>query len=398
MNVFSRIFASDFADVRRRVLAGRHTDELLQRYDINPLMETPFVRMPDGRYLAPSTHFVAQRLSPASLYYVGLGLGAQEFSSDLGTVTEIHVGEQLGLVDTELVLHDLEYAKGHHAADYVVVLPSLTLVIEVKSARVAWLGRLDRQGYLDDLNKDVGKALTQIQRTATMIRSRHPAFAQVDPNQEIRGIIVTAEPHYMLNSPFYLDQITDRGFPTVILSLGELGHAVAAAHAGRPAELFTALTAWNSGGIDVNKVIRAHEQTLGIDAARNPLLDAAYQRCGCRKCHPPWSGRHRPSLAGIRWVRRRNQRQGQPHVAVCGPGHRPRTGRSSTYRAPPAATRQRPADPSSGRLPWRGDAGRGRHRPGPIYPAVLEDGVPQPGTTPNNTPTNPIEADHNQPT
>lgn len=278
MRVLQRVFAAEFDDVKRRVVAGRHKDELRRRYDANPLMETPLIRLRDGRYLAPSTHFVAQRLSPASLYYVGLGLGVQEFSADLGKVTQAYVGEQLDLVDTELVLPDVEYAKGQRGADYVVVLPGLTLVIEVKSARVATLGRLDHDGYLDDLNKDVGKALTQIKRTGTMIRDGHRAFAQVDPLQEIRGIVVTAEPHYMLNSSAYRRLINDPGFPTVILSLRDLEHAVAAAHIGRSADLFAELTDFGRGGIDVNEVITAHERMLGVEQARNPLLEAAYER------------------------------------------------------------------------------------------------------------------------
>lgn len=110
------------------------------------------------------------------------------------------------------------------------------------------------------------------------IRQRHPAFAQVDPSQDIRGVVVTAEPHYMLNSPYYRDQITDPGFSTVILSLSELEHAVAAAHVGRAGDLFTALTAWSAEGIDTSRVIRAHEEALGLDVARNPILDAAYER------------------------------------------------------------------------------------------------------------------------
>jgi hypothetical protein len=234
--------------------------------------------MPDGRYLAPSTHLVAQRLSPASLYYLAYGRWRDAFAGDLGKATEAYVGEQLDLIDTEHVLHEVEYSRGQRAADYVVALPGLTLVIEVKSARVARLGRLDNQGYLDDLNKDVGKALGQIKRTGEMVRDGHPAFASIDPGQEIRGIVVTAEPHYMLNSPDYRRQIFDPGFPTVILSLSELEHAIGAGHAGNPAALFKALTTAGSRGINVAEVISAHERTLGISVARNPLLDAAYER------------------------------------------------------------------------------------------------------------------------
>lgn len=184
-------FGTTFDSVRQRVIEHRHRDPLMRRFDFNPLVETPLVRMPDGRYLAPSLHFVAQRLSPASLYYVGLGLGPQEFSSDLGIVTEHYVGEQLNLVDTEIVLHDVEYKPGQRCADYIVVLPGVTLVIEVKSARIAHPGRLDQQGYLDDLNKDVGKALKQIRRTVELLRSGHRALATAArAGQEIRGIVV----------------------------------------------------------------------------------------------------------------------------------------------------------------------------------------------------------------
>lgn len=279
LTVLHGVFGSTFDSVRRRVVANRNPDALLRRYDFNPLVETPLVQMGDGRYLAPSLPYVAQRLSPASLYYVGLALGAQHFSSDLGAVTEMYVGEQFDLVETELVLHDVGYEPGKRSADYIVVLPGVTLVIEVKSARIAQPGRLDRDGYLDDLNRDVGKALKQIRRTAGLLRDGHPALAAAArPGQPIRGIVVTAEPHYMLNSPFYRDQIADPGIPTVILSLSELENAVGAAAAGRPGDLFAGLTDWTSGGIDVPKVLTSHRKMLGVPTVRNALLDAAYDR------------------------------------------------------------------------------------------------------------------------
>lgn len=279
MDVFSRIFATDFATVKQRVTQERQSDPRLHRFEFNPLVDKPFVVMPDGRYLAPNIFFVAQRLSPAALYYVGWqGLGSG-FANDLGVITEAYVGEQLDLVKADAVLHDVEYAKSQHAADYVVVFPGLTVVIEVKSARVSPPGRFDQKGYMDDLNKDVGKALTQIKRTGNMIRAGHPAFAGVPPQQEIRGIVVTAEPHYLLNSPIYRAVIPAPGYPTAILSLGELEHAIAAAHAGDPANLFSALTTANPhGAFDVTAAILRHEQALGIDKARNPLLDAAYEK------------------------------------------------------------------------------------------------------------------------
>ncbi|WP_328371697.1 NERD domain-containing protein [Micromonospora zamorensis] len=279
MNIFRQIFSTDIETVRRRVLEERKSDPRLHRYEFNPLVDKPFVLMPDHRYLAPNVYFVAQRLSPAALYYVGWESLGRAFADDLGVVTEVYVGEQLALVNAVNILHDVEYAKGQRAADYIVVLSGLTVVIEVKSARVSPPGRMDQQGYLDDLNRDVGKALKQIKRTGNMIRDHHPAFDSVDPTQDIRGIVVTAEPHYLLNSQIYRDVIPDPEYQTVILSLSELEHAVAAAHVGDPVGLFAALTTPGPvGTYDVAKAIAAHERSLGVTKARNPLLDDAYKR------------------------------------------------------------------------------------------------------------------------
>ena len=74
LEIFDRVFVADFADVRSRAGVNRNPDPHLRRFDPNPLLETPFVRMPDGTNLAPCVHLVAQRVSPASLYYVGLSL------------------------------------------------------------------------------------------------------------------------------------------------------------------------------------------------------------------------------------------------------------------------------------------------------------------------------------
>ena len=278
VEVFDRVFVADFADVRALAAADRNPDPHLRRFDKNPLLGTPFVRMPDGTNLAPCVHLVAQRVSPASLYFVGRDRWGDQFSQDLGKVTEAYVGEQLGLVNSPVLLHDVEYRKGQHAADYVIGFPGLTVIVEVKSARVAQPGRLDMDGYLADAEKDVGKAMKQIKRTANLIESQDPVFQAIDPTAEIRGIVVTAEPHYMLNSPMFRSSLPDSGYPTVILSLSEVEFAVSAALVGDPVDLFRALTDWGSNGIDANAVARAHAAALGEPKPRNPLLQAAAER------------------------------------------------------------------------------------------------------------------------
>jgi len=118
-----------------------------------------------------------------------------------------------------------------------------------------------------------------VKRTGDMIRAGHSAFAGVPTHQEIRSIVVTAEPHYTLNSAIYREVIPQPGYPTEILSLGELEHAIGAAHAGDPEGLLMAITTPNpQGTFDVAAAVAKHEQTLGVDKARNPLLDEAYDR------------------------------------------------------------------------------------------------------------------------
>jgi len=60
MGVFGRVFAAESADLKQWARTERNPDPLLQRFDANPLMETPFVAMADGCYLARSVHLVAQ--------------------------------------------------------------------------------------------------------------------------------------------------------------------------------------------------------------------------------------------------------------------------------------------------------------------------------------------------
>lgn len=60
---------------------------------------------------------------------------------------------------------------------------------------------------------------------------------------------------------------------------GSDGLAAPAAHLGDPKGLFVAMTTPNQqGGFDIAAAITQHEQTLGVDKARNPLFDAAYKR------------------------------------------------------------------------------------------------------------------------
>jgi hypothetical protein len=281
LGVFHRYFAAGLPDLRERARADRHRDERLRRLDFNPLVETPYVSIGDGRYLAPSMHLATQRISLASLYFIGMDKWGNAFSEDLGKIIEAYVGDQLRLLDPPAVVtgecsYKIKKNK-RMTADYVLRLDGVTVVFEVKSARVAHKARLAFNDYRDDFERDVSDAFgRQIKTTVELIRAEKiPDFVDLQLPMDIRGVVVTAEPHYMINSAAYRQRLPDPGCPFAVVSLGELERLIAAAQAGDAAELFRAVT---KRGSDVTNVIAQHTQKLGVEVEPNSILDAAFSR------------------------------------------------------------------------------------------------------------------------
>lgn len=157
---------------------------------------------------------------------------ARSTTPHLGKIVEIYVGEQLDLLcPPGIRTGEIEYSTGQLGVDHILQLPEFAVLIEVKSARVAQPGRLDLDGYLADARRDVGKALRQIDYTAGLIRAGHDAFHAISPRTSLRGLVVTAEPHYLLNSPLFRDQLGRTSLPTTVLSLSELEKLVGIARA-----------------------------------------------------------------------------------------------------------------------------------------------------------------------
>ncbi len=50
---------------------------------------------------------------------------------------------------------------------------------------------------LADVATKLGEAVGQIERTATQIADRHPAFSHIPDDRPARGLIVTLEPYYL---------------------------------------------------------------------------------------------------------------------------------------------------------------------------------------------------------
>jgi hypothetical protein len=213
-----------FEEFREEYEAQPHPPAGFERYAYNPLTARPFIRMPDGRLLAPQPKLILRTVSPGSLYYRGIKTHGTAFSRDLGKLTERYVGEQLrSITPSPEVYPEIVYGKQNaKSIDWFLVLPGVVVMFEVKSAR---FGLLERAAVVDFERRTqelLGKAVRQLRATATALDSGERGFEQIPTDRPCVGIIVTAEPHYLANSPWARTGVELPPFPTLVASLREV--------------------------------------------------------------------------------------------------------------------------------------------------------------------------------
>ncbi len=286
-HVFTGALAGPYAQVAEAARAGRHAAASLRRFDPNPLRSTPYVQMRPGAYLAPVTDLVAQRASLNGVYFLGIGKWGDRFTRDIGRLVEAYAGEQLRQLEPlpgVRVEPERPYSSGQGGSktvDWLLVLPGLVLLIEVKAARVNSRARFDFDGFKNDVLARAGKGLKQIAASARLLRDRHTVYADIPSDVPVRGIVVTAEPHFLLNAPTFREGQPDPTVPTVFMSLEEFEDTVAHALADDPVRVFGEVTDWRDDGEGVypDRVLALLVAEAGrASPPRNPILDAAWDR------------------------------------------------------------------------------------------------------------------------
>lgn len=193
----------------------------LERYAFNPLKAQPLVDLGDKGIWAPQTMLVPRAFLGSNLYYRGLAQWGKEFADKLGDRTQRYVGRQLRLLDDIVLYPEIEYAKSQRSVDWLWVSDSAVILVECKAARLT----LDAQAGGDSLatvmQRYLGAARTQIDRTAKLIREAHPAFADIPKDRPLVGMVTTAEPFYLAGTPFSGFE-SSGDVPVVTLSLRDL--------------------------------------------------------------------------------------------------------------------------------------------------------------------------------
>ncbi len=115
---------------------GRPPPSAWRRYGHNPLLGRPAVSGVHDDWLIPVPALVVRRLSPLGLYYAGIGHWGKAFADDLGDLFEPYIGSHLRLLGPEVVEPGFSYGSDNReTVDFIVTLPELVVLVEVKSVR-----------------------------------------------------------------------------------------------------------------------------------------------------------------------------------------------------------------------------------------------------------------------
>jgi hypothetical protein len=285
LRVYDTRLSAPVASLRKLAKAGRHQRPELRQHDFNPLVNAPFIILPEGIGVAPQPAFVTGRFSMAALYYAGLDRYGNAFATDLGHVNEEYTVEQLSLLNQAgAAIHgEIAYRDGKEekfSVDGIVVYPDQVIFVEVKSLRPRMDQRLDPVSYAKGLRRDFVKAKDQLVTTYNLWRGGHDAFASLPSPAEgraIRGLIVVPEPLYLANHTMFVQAIGAMPFPTAVVSLTQLENLVAVAAAERSGLVFQDLAAGSRHLVaDPTAALNRAQQRAGVATPRNEILDASF--------------------------------------------------------------------------------------------------------------------------
>ncbi len=216
--------ADALADIGRR-----ETPDPSDLWGFNPLFERPIVAI-GGDYVVPCPGAILQRLSPQGLLFVVRdSLSAEPnprrafraFTQRLGSRFEAYIGEQLRLLEHATVTPEISYEGGKLGVDYIVETPEVVLLVEVKAIAPTLATRAGRFLEDGDVATKIRKACDQIAETAGLLESRHEAFPSLN-GRPVRGLVVTRDPYYLLDAPFFDDAREPMSVPTTFIGSHEL--------------------------------------------------------------------------------------------------------------------------------------------------------------------------------
>ena len=280
LEVIDRWFAA--TPEQHRYEGSREEVRGAEKWSLNPLVAKPIVTLPNGDYVMPSPRLIVNRITPTGLYFIGLAGFGSGFTDSLGCLFEEYVNAQLGLLNHTDIRREISYDSPiKKTVDFFVITPEVVLLVEVKASRPTRDTRFGCPDGDTDVRKKIGKAYTQIDQTAQLLRGNHPAVANIPSDRPLCGLVVTLEPFNLTKTVFYEDLFEGlSSIPVIVESSNDFETAVAAL-SDAPDIGTRLLNAWTS----TDKPVRSlNDATTGLPTRNNPILHDAWNRFT-----EPWS-------------------------------------------------------------------------------------------------------------
>ena len=228
-SVINEVFVNSFDDFKSQA-AEAPPLPFLDRYMFNPLTARPFVRLGDGRLLAPVPQLIGRKVSPMELYYLGNKRWGNPFTNDMGHLFEDYAGRQLQTLPDATVYPEIEYRQGQRridSVDWIVIADDAVFLVEAKATRVPAAARAGAASTKDALKRTLSKAFDQINRTYQAIRGGLPEFSAIPTDRPIFGLVTTLDHWYIANSGLARNLVSEPDVPTLVASVGALEHLAA---------------------------------------------------------------------------------------------------------------------------------------------------------------------------
>lgn len=268
------IDASEFAAQN-----GRPRPSVWRRYGHNPLLSRPAVSGVHEDWLIPVPGLVVRRLSPLGLYYAGIAQWGRAFADDLGYLFEPYIGSHLRLIGPDVVEPGFCYGReSHETVDFIVTLPEVVVLVEVKSIRPTAPVRAGNEDAQTELKRMLNKGVKQLERADRLIDEHHPAFAHIPRDRPRVGLLVTLEDFHVLNSAFHRP-LLDRECPDLpigVASAGEIEHWVTVKDVSPGQVVLDARAEREEHPWPMGAGVVLKQQLNGRKHRRNPIVEKAW--------------------------------------------------------------------------------------------------------------------------
>lgn len=249
---------------------GKPRNRARSRSNRDPVCSHPLLTGFGAGYLCPVPYLALAKATPWGVYFTGLSRHGEGFTRDLGHLFEQYIGRQLRLLPGAQVLGEVTYGRknSRKTVGWIVILPEVVLLIEVKSAIPTEPVRLGTPEAAGAVLVKLGKAFKQIDVTAQLIADNAPVLAAVPTGRPVLGLAVTLEPFHIANVGFDLFPVTRT--PVTVADVTEI-------------ENLATITGISPGRLLLDRAADDVRSTWSLDTAfegrtrgRNPVLDEAW--------------------------------------------------------------------------------------------------------------------------